>query len=133
MARGVRRVTYRIREPDAAKRAARGVFSPRNCPKATYTGDGVPLGRCDHWLGEDGNTCPVHGDVSGEEWMLIKTVRLTAPQMVLLREVQEAEREGKTLHVENRRRRTVDVLVREKLLKIVHQDGWSTWIETVKP
>jgi hypothetical protein len=133
VSRKLRFVTYHVREPDSAKRVEMGVFSPRNCPVGMKAGDGTPLGRCDHWLGDSGNTCPVHGDVSDQEWILVKRVKLTTPQAILLEEAREAHSEGKTVYVENRRGRTVDVLVREKLLKIVHRDQWSTWVKPIEP
>ncbi len=126
-------VTWRVKEPDPAKREAKGVYNPRNCPVSVRAGDGTPLGRCDHYLVSRGNTCPVHGDVSDQEWLKVKRVNLSAAQRVLLREAKEAHREGKTLYVENRRKRTVDVLVRERLLRIEHQDGWSTWVTPIEP
>ena len=66
--------TERVVCSDPEKRRELGVYSPLNCPKATYTGDGTPVGRCWYWLGPDGNTCPVHGDVSQESWLIVRII-----------------------------------------------------------
>jgi len=42
---------------------AEDVFGPNNCPIRERTADGVSVGRCCFWLG-DNKTCPRHGDVS---------------------------------------------------------------------
>ena len=38
-------------------------FCSNNCPIRERTADGVSVGRCWFWLGDD-ETCPRHGDVS---------------------------------------------------------------------
>lgn len=59
----------RISNPDPDVRREMGADLPRNCPVRERTADGDPAGRCCFWLGEDGNTCPRHGDVSNESWL----------------------------------------------------------------
>jgi len=73
---------FNVVEPNPAKRKEIGVFQPRNCPIGERSGDGTPLGPCWHWLGDDGNTCPIHGDVSKETWIAFK------------REVKKSRAEG---------------------------------------
>lgn len=42
-----------------------GAWMPNSCPITTYTGDGVPVGRCFHFIGMEGpRICPIHGDVT---------------------------------------------------------------------
>lgn len=63
------------KSPDPEVRRRLGVIFSRNCPETVRSGDGLPLGSCMYYLGDDGNTCPVHGDVSGSLWSSIITIR----------------------------------------------------------
>jgi len=47
---------------------------PNNCPIRTYTGDGVPVGRCFHFVGREApRVCPIHGDVTAAVGEFIRT------------------------------------------------------------
>jgi len=50
-------------------------IGPNNCPIRERTADGVSVGRCWFWLG-DNETCPRHGDVSKELEEFKKTSKL---------------------------------------------------------
>lgn len=58
----------KIIEADPDSRRELGADFPRNCPVRETTADGDSVGRCWFWLGDDGNTCPRHGDVSEQPW-----------------------------------------------------------------
>lgn len=40
-------------------------LNPKTCPVLEYTGDGVPVGACWHYM-PDGCTCPTHGKIREE-------------------------------------------------------------------
>lgn len=51
----------------------------QNCPIIERTSDGIPVGRCWHYL-PDGKTCQRHGDVSEAVSRYRESGKLTAEQ-----------------------------------------------------
>ncbi len=41
-------------------------LNPKTCPVLCFTGDGVPVGACWHYMA-DGQTCPSHGKIREEQ------------------------------------------------------------------
>lgn len=51
-------------------------LSPKSCAINEETGDGTPVGRCWHYVGDDA-VCPRHGDVKAVQEHYVKTGKLT--------------------------------------------------------
>jgi hypothetical protein len=52
------------------------VLTDKNCAVREFTADGISVGRCLHYVGND-NMCPRHGDVSAVQEKYVKTGQLT--------------------------------------------------------
>ena len=48
----------------------------KNCAVREFTGDGVSVGRCMHYVGTN-SICPRHGDVSAVQKRYVETGKLT--------------------------------------------------------
>lgn len=67
------------------------LLRPKNCAVRQYTADGVPVGRCWYYVGED-NVCPIHGDVAEIQKRLAETGKLTDERTLRKAEVSKLPR-----------------------------------------